>query len=192
MNIVTVTPPASEPVTLSEALRHCRISTQADNDYVSALITSAREFVELATGVITITTALRQTFDEFPCREPIRLFRSPLIAVTAITYIDIAGETQTLDPANYIVDADGRPPRIAPAPMKCWPSTDCRLNAASVTYNAGHASAAAVPGTLKAAIKMLVAHWYEQRQPVVTGTIATDIPLTVTSLLRINRVRGAI
>ena len=60
----------------------------------------------------------------------------------------------------------------------------------TVTFVAGHANAAAAPSQLKAAIKLLVAHWYENREPVVTGTIATDIQFTIESLLGLNRVRA--
>jgi uncharacterized phiE125 gp8 family phage protein len=190
MNIVNVTPPASEPVTLAEVLQHCRISTNEDNDYVRSLIQAAREYVETSTSVIMIETTLRQSFDDFPRNGPLRLMRSPLLEVGSVKYFDYAGVEQTLDPAEYVVDADSRPPRIAAWPS-CWPTADCgRPNAVTVTFTAGHANAAAVPAQLKAAIKFLVAHWYEMRQPVVIGTISTDIPLTVTSLLRLNRVRG--
>ena len=38
------------------------------------------------------------------------------------------------------------------------------------------------------AIRMLVAHWYENRRAVVTGTITAQIPMAVESLLNPLRV----
>ncbi len=37
----------------------------------------------------------------------------------------------------------------------------------------------------QAAVKMLVTHWYESRTAVVTGTIATELPFAVQSILGI-------
>jgi uncharacterized phiE125 gp8 family phage protein len=54
----------------------------------------------------------------------------------------------------------------------------------TVRFVAGYgATAAAVPFGLKAAIKMLVAHWYARREPVNIGNLVTPIPLTIDSLL---------
>ncbi|MFP5432845.1 MAG: head-tail connector protein [Alphaproteobacteria bacterium] len=36
---------------------------------------------------------------------------------------------------------------------------------------------------MKAAILLLVGHWYANREAVVTGTIATQLPMAVDALL---------
>lgn len=40
-----------------------------------------------------------------------------------------------------------------------------------------------VPDGMKAAIKLLAAHWFRTREAVITGTSATEVPLAVQSLL---------
>jgi len=45
-----------------------------------------------------------------------------------------------------------------------------------------------LPEGLRQAILMLVSHWYEQREPIVTGTIVAKIPMAVESLLAAERI----
>jgi len=41
---------------------------------------------------------------------------------------------------------------------------------------------------VKHAVKMLVAHWYENRRAVVTGTTPVQVPIAVESLLSVERI----
>lgn len=43
------------------------------------------------------------------------------------------------------------------------------------------------PGDIRQAVMQLVTHWFENRLPVITGTIATDVPLSVTDIIAANR-----
>lgn len=52
----------------------------------------------------------------------------------------------------------------------------------AVTYTAGYA-AGEEPADIRQAVMQLVGHWYENREPVVVGTVAAPIPLTVRDLL---------
>jgi hypothetical protein len=40
---------------------------------------------------------------------------------------------------------------------------------------------------LKQAVKMLVGHWYENREPAVIGTIVTQLPFAVQSIINLNK-----
>ena len=40
-----------------------------------------------------------------------------------------------------------------------------------------------VPAPIRHAIKLLVAHWFEQREPVVLGSAPQEVPGTVAGLL---------
>jgi uncharacterized phiE125 gp8 family phage protein len=58
------------------------------------------------------------------------------------------------------------------------------LNAFEVAFTAGYGDEASdVPEPLRHAIKLLVAHWFEQREPVVLGAAAQEVPATVAGLL---------
>jgi len=45
-----------------------------------------------------------------------------------------------------------------------------------------------VPEKVKSAIKLLVGHWYKNREAVVTGTVPRPLEMAVQSLLSQNRV----
>jgi hypothetical protein len=121
-SLVVVTPPASEPITVDEAKLHLRVTADADNEYITNLITVAREYLEKIENRAFITQTLRMQLDSFPdlpnatlkffiptysvesylaraislMSGPLRLFRSPLISVTSIRYRDQNGTLQTL------------------------------------------------------------------------------------------------
>ena len=42
----------------------------------------------------------------------------------------------------------------------------------------------------KHAIKMLVSNYYDQRAPIVTGSIATEIPYTLKAIIENQKIGG--
>ena len=111
--------------------------------------------------------------------------RAPVASVTSITYVDGSGNTQTLDSSNYRFVA-GSPGRIDPAYGKIWPLTQPVIGAITVRFVAGYgADASSVPENVKAAIKLLVCHWYENRESVVVGSglVVHELPNAVEHLL---------
>ena len=60
--------------------------------------------------------------------------------------------------------------------------------ALSITYTAGFGGAADVPDDIIQAAHLMVGNWYEHREPVVVGTIASELPLSVQRLIDKNRV----
>ncbi len=156
--------PAEEPVTLAEALAHLR-ETPGDAEvdaYVTALISVARENCEAQSERTLIDTPWRLTLDAFPTS--IRLDMPPVLSVESVSFWDEEGVEQTLDPADYQVDTAGRPGWIAPAPNKSWPSVQPgRINAVTVAYRAGVASAADVPLPLKQWVLLAIGDLYANR-----------------------------
>ncbi len=177
--------PATEPITLAEARAHLRVDDTSEDDYITALITVAREHAEALTDrqFITATYALR--LDDFPRRssDVILLPRPRLIAVSSIAYLDGSNVAQTLAADQYQVDASSEPGRIVPAYSLAWPSVYPVMNPVTITFTAGYGAATAVPKAIKQAILMTVAHFFENREPVVIGTITSDVPMTVKALL---------
>jgi uncharacterized phiE125 gp8 family phage protein len=112
----------------------------------------------------------------------IKLGRPPLQSVTSIKYIDEDGVQQTLDSSLYTVDKDSEPGWVFPAPGQSWPSTKAIQNAVRVRYVAGYGAASDVPSALKLWIHAHLANSYKNRESVVVGTIATELPY-VESLL---------
>lgn len=179
--------PDSEPVTLDEAKRHARIfvdDDQAEDDSISALIVAAREKLESKVSRAFVSRSVEAYFPSFPTCDGgrIRLPRPPLASVESITYVDHDGVIQTIDPADYAVSV-GTPGTVRPAPGKGWPTSIGGFDSAvKITYTAGYGDPSAVPAVAKLCIKILVAHWYDRREPIVTGTIVAGIPFTVDAL----------
>jgi uncharacterized phiE125 gp8 family phage protein len=182
---------SSDPITRAEAKTHCRIPTTytAEDTYIDGLITSARVYLERRTGRQIVTATWNGFDDEFPEWE-LELPRFPLASVTHVKYYDSDGVLQTFDSAKYIVDTASQPGVIVPAPDQEWPDVQTdRRNAVEVRFIAGQA-VASVPGDIKQLVKFLVAHLYENREPVNIGNIVTPIPFAVESMITALKPRG--
>jgi uncharacterized phiE125 gp8 family phage protein len=188
-SISLVTGPTTEPVSLAEFKQHCRISHDTEDSLASACIRAARTMAEVIQRRQLMSATWRLTLPEFPCWE-IVLPKPPLQSVSSITYIDADGATQTLSSALYRVDTYREPGLATPAYGEVWPSARYLTNAVTVTYVAGYASAALVPESTKQAIKLLAAHYWENREAVVVGTITAVLPLAVEALLSADAVKG--
>lgn len=164
-----VTPPAAEPVTLTEAKNHLKVEHSADDALITTLISAARQFIERQTGLALVTQTIDEFFDEFPDAiddgtEHIELTVWPVQSVTSIKYYDSAGTLTTFASTNYRLDDASRPARIALEPDADWPDTFEVPGAVVVRYEAGFGDASAVPELLKAAVLLLVADLYENRE----------------------------
>jgi uncharacterized phiE125 gp8 family phage protein len=186
MGLKRTVAPINQPVSLEEAKQQTSQYDDSFNGLLSRMISAATEVVERYTGRALITQTWRYTLDSF-CDELV-LPRPPFLSLTGdglgIEYTDENGDDQTLDASLYAVAGDREPARIAPAYGECWPPTRCQREAVRVTYTAGYgAAAASVPEGIRHAILLMLAHWFANREAVVTGTIATEIPLAATWLL---------
>jgi uncharacterized phiE125 gp8 family phage protein len=189
-----ITPPESLPVTIEQLADHARADCHAESAYLEVLIQAARDYVEMFTRRQLINATWRLTLDEFPStRDPIRLPRPPLVSVSSIKYIDTDGVEQTIDAADYIVDADSEPPRITPKHDGRWPTSRTRIAAVKVEYVSGYGTSHEdIPASLRNALLMLAGHWYVNRESVVIGTIATNVPQSAEALMWGDRVMEAV
>jgi hypothetical protein len=116
--------------------------------------------------------------------------KPPLIAVSQIVYLDPNTQVSTpLDPTKYLVDAATVPGRIMPSYGNVWPVTWEVLNAATITFSSGFsADGTLVPDTIKTAIRLLVGHWYANREAVMPSTTMqlVPVPMAVSALLMAN------
>ncbi len=182
--------PVLEPITTAEAKTHLRVDLSDEDEYIDTLIVTSRQFAENHTRRQLITATWQLTLDWFPC--VIELRRPPIQSVTSITYVDTDGDTQTLDSSLYRVDVTGVTGCITPAFGESWPSTRAITSAVTVTYVAGYGDAGSdVPAAFKHAIKLLLAHYHENREESISGTIITTIPVAAARLLDHYRIMEA-
>lgn len=183
-----VTPPTAEPIDLPTAKDQLRVDFSDDDGFIATLLETAREYIEDAIGRALMTQTIAQTWDEWPWPfdQPLLLARQPVQSVTSLQFIDSTGATQTIAPANYVVDLYGDPPRISPAFNQLWPGTALQpIAAITATYVAGYPDANSVPKRLKQAILLMLAAWYENRSAVEVDNRlrALEIPRTVADIL---------
>ena len=190
MNLKIITPPTVEPILLSEALLHLRITSAVDNNLILDLITVARETCENITNRALATQTLELSLDEFPIGN-IRLPRPPLVSVTSIYYKNNVGtDTQWLPITEYIVDTAIEPGEIVLAYGKTYPSfIPYSTNAVKIIYVTGYTTDC--PLCIKQAMLLLISHFYENREEVVTGmTMVAKLPMGVDALLQSYRIWG--
>lgn len=189
MGIRVVTPPASEPVTLTEAKTHMNVVGTADDTYISTLIVAGREYCEGFQARAHVTQTLELTLDAFPSERYVELPRPPLQSVTSVVYKDDDGIDTTFAASNYAVDTKSFVGKIVLMPSASWPSFDpYPVNAVSITYVAGYGAASTVPAHVKQAMLLLIGHWYENRETILIGTVSKQLEFTVSSLLAMRRV----
>jgi len=182
-----ITAPATEPIALEEMKDHLRVVTDDEDGYIFDLISVARDKIEeyLSLQMVTATWELTQsTFGD-----PIELPRWPLQSLTSIKYLDENNVEQPLASTIYEEVTNIYPGRVRLQYQQFWPNHLCHDDAVRIRYVAGYGQPEAVPPRAKHAIKMLAAHYYAIREPVVIGTISVQIPEAYLSLLWSLRVR---
>lgn len=188
MSLEVITPPAVEPLTLEEAKNFLRVDITADDALIARLTTAASLFCEQLGERAFCTQTLRHSQDAFPTCGSFRqlaidLPRPKLQSVTSVVYVDADGVSQTLDAADYVVDARREPGQVMPAYGLAWPATRQVPNAVGITYVAGYGLAASVDARAKQAVCLVLGHWYDNRTTVLTGTISKEVEVAAKSLL---------
>jgi uncharacterized phiE125 gp8 family phage protein len=141
----------------------------AQDDLISGLIKAARLTIEAASRRILIEQSWRVVLDRWPRDGVILLPLAPLIAVDAISIVDASGGATELPEDRFEADALSDPPRIA---VPGAPEPGRSRNGISIALRAGYGTTPeAVPATLRLAIRILVAHWFENRGDVAGNQI---------------------
>lgn len=190
MPATLLTGPALEPVSLDDIKAHLRVDHDEEDDLLTAAIVAARSHVEGATRRVLIEQAWRLHLDRWPRKRLLRIPVAPLVSVDAIRVRTGDGGPVVIDADDYAVDAASVPGRLVlsgDVPSPVARST----NAIEIDVTAGYgALATSVPSPLRHAIRMLVAHWYEQRGAVGEARLGQTMPLGFAALVAPYRVLG--
>jgi uncharacterized phiE125 gp8 family phage protein len=191
---VSKTASTTLPISVADAKRHLHIEQIETyyNDQIEDYINAAREYVEDFTNLTLFNTNITAKWNRFPASvvEPLRLPAWPVSSITSIAYRDEDGTAQSIVPASGVQSSLASVPAfILPLPDSEWPETQVdRVDAVTVVFVAGYGTTSAtVPHRIKQAVKLLVAHWFKNREAVLTATISKEIELAVHSLL--NQIR---
>lgn len=194
---IRTTEPAEHAVTLNEAKLHLRVDGNDEDTLISGLIVAAEQLSETFLSRSLITQNRRAKFDAFPggvsllahlsgyprggsacgSDDATIVLPEPIDGEDiTIKYLDTNGVEQSVDKADFFVDADSKPARIIPTPGKVWPTTGQYPGAVRVDYVAGYGDASDVPQCIKNGMMLTIGHLYANKESVVTGTIATELP----------------
>jgi uncharacterized phiE125 gp8 family phage protein len=181
-------PPAKEPITLDEAKAHLRILTSDDDEYITALIETAREYCEEYTGRALITQTIEAFVDEAP-PAAITLPKPPLQTVASVVFTAEDGTETTAPATDYHVDANGFYGVITLKSGKSWPSpTLLPSSGIKITYDAGYGDDETdVPRRIRQAMLLLIGHWYEHREEISIQNQAFQIPVAAKALLSFDK-----
>lgn len=162
-------------------------STDHEDDvWIGGAIRAARRYVEHHSRRAMLNQTWDYVLDGFPpSNYPLRLPKPPLSSITSISYYDGTNSSTTLATSDYSLHkpTDGQA-YLRPPVDGTWPTTRTRDDAVTIRMVVGYgAQSANVPDTYKHAIKMLVGHWYENRESVVVGTITKPIEHAVDALI---------
>ena len=170
-------PPKAEPLTLDEVkvwLRTITGDTVEDEPVIAPLIAAAREFAENVTG----QALAGQTIAAWPeaLTEMMRMPLGPVGNVLGVTLTLEDGTTQTIPDGDYIV--------LSSDDVYVIRMPNVRLRAVrpvEIVYTAGSTE---LPKALRQAMLLLIAHWYTNREAVVTGNVAAmEVPVAARTLL---------
>jgi uncharacterized phiE125 gp8 family phage protein len=177
MSVVVVTPPNPE-IDLELVKQHLRVEHGDDDELIQAYLDAAvahidGPFGKLNRAIWEQTLELRQnTFSA-----PIRLPYGPVSAVASIKYVDADGVEQTVSADDYLLTSDGY---VVLAHGSSWPRLRGDAEGVRVRYTAGFET---VPSSILSAVMLTVGHWYANRETVVVGEGAAEVPMAVEALL---------
>lgn len=198
-------------LTLEEVKEHLRISTTTEDNYVLALILAATEVCEELTGRAFMSRDFEMWMDAFPadsaysnrwrdgvteepiyhlanCRRWIELPKGHASAVASIKTYDDDDTESTFSTSFYRTDFVSEPARITLKRDALWPVALRPTSAIKISFTAGYGTAADVPNAIKHAVKYLVAHAFENREPVIVGSISKAIEISLMAFLAPYRI----
>jgi uncharacterized phiE125 gp8 family phage protein len=175
--------PAVEPLTLAEAKLFLRVEHDDDDDLIAALIAGSRIHVEAQTRRALITQTWRLTRDAWPQSGCFFVLPVPLVSLVAARVYTSESATQALDLAAFTVDKAPAPALLAFVPGTL-PSPGRAKAGVELDVTTGYGAAPAnVPAPLRQAIRLLTAHWYENRGLVAVGQSVAGLPASVGALI---------
>jgi uncharacterized phiE125 gp8 family phage protein len=167
--LTRLTPPPTEPLSLADLKIYLKIDCADDDVFLESLISTARFYLEnqlhTAFGVSDYKLTL--------CQPPLKLKLpvSPVQSVAAVNIKDENGQYIPLDSLLYSL---------------CEETLTFKLEQSEVEilFSAGHLTP---PIPLLLALKMLAAHWYDNRGVINDTAGLSQLPMGLNALLASNK-----
>lgn len=182
-----VTPPSENLLTLDEVKDHCRVDGNDHDDVLSSLILAAQSHLDGYAGTLGRALISQEWSIECEAWGVVRLPLDPFIEITSIEYTDMDGTKQTVADSVYKVDVRVTGVYLGGRASASWPTSRDGDEPITITWRAGYGAKDDVPDAIRQAALLLVGHWFENREAVIVGTIASPLPFAVDALLAPHR-----
>ncbi len=174
MTIALINSPVIEPLSLNEVKTHLRVDHDHEDNLLTDTLKAARQYVEFASGRKLITQIWRQYMTSFPADRNVVFQVSPIQTVTAITLFDSDGTPHLLAAQDSEIIRGSQPAVLA---LSVSIDPILAANGLEIDCVAGYGDLGIdVPDTLKRAILLLVAHWYEFRGAIAPQDQPVSLP----------------
>jgi uncharacterized phiE125 gp8 family phage protein len=198
---------------LSDSLR-ISVPTAGDETSLLAYLAAATEWVEGLAGCSVMKQQWQLGLSTFPfwateaqwekqgrrldyMPRPILLPRGPVIRIDSITYVANDGTVTTLDPSAYQLSPNEKPPAIYPPYSGYFPTPRYVPDSVKIKYTTGMGvdpadSSSPLPSAVRQSVQMairfLVAHWYENREPIPVDVTPEKLPYGLEAMLWAARI----
>jgi uncharacterized phiE125 gp8 family phage protein len=176
----------SEPITLARAKDHLRVVGTDEDDYISSLISTARQMAE---GRLNRTIVQRRRVATFRgwgimplsgygrTGYPLHLLKPPVLSVDNIGYIDSTGAEVMLDASAFYLPpvAEDEMPRVELQSTLVPVLTTTRRDAVRVYYTAGY-PVGEVPLPIVQWMLLAIGTMYANRENEVLGATVAPLP----------------
>lgn len=183
--LTLVTGPAATPISLPEAKAHLRVDDNDSDVYINQCIDRAVAAVDGPNGIgrCLMSQSWLLALDRFPETE-FTIPLGPVQSITSIKYLDPSGIEQTLSAGNYWPSLNKNPVTIHPGYGLAWPFYRLMPGSVKVEFIAG-TTVDKVPADIKAALLLLVGHYFFSREAVVVGDAlrVNELPMGVEAIL---------
>ena len=190
MPLVLSTAPTGDPVSLADIKAHVREDTSDNDAWLTAAIKSAVAYLDGPKGILNQCIMPQQWqafYDAFPAGSLLKINIGPVTALTKFEYQDASGTWTDVLGSTYISKFTDGDLQIALNSGASWPTPKNTVDCVRVTFTAGYANAASVPADLVMAIKMMVAHWFENRGVILDDRRVESLPFVVDALIAKHR-----
>lgn len=192
MNLLytTITPPAALAVSVADCKQDLKIESgfTMDDDLIESYIVAASKYASEVVGRKLINETIKVSIKNTCSNGSVVFPFAPVSSVEEIQYFDSDNVSQTLTVSDfYLYNYDDKSV-LEPKNNIVWPSIYNRKDAINITFVAGYgADNTNIPVTITRAIRLLAAHWYENRTASVVGVSITDLPFGIQNLLNSER-----
>ena len=185
MKIERIADAKAEAISLDEARRQCKILDANSDDDLREAIEAARNSVEIVTRNPVVECEYVFYCDSFQSFFEIH---KPIVSITSFEY---KTEENTGDYNGSLTGSDyhmNTGQGLITLNNNVMSDLFSQSNAIKITARAGQPNIGAIPGNVKMAMKLMIGHWYNNREAVVIGTISAPLPIGVSDLLDPHRI----